>query len=203
MTQNNATPPAASSASASASVGDAEPDSPSLSQGLTLDLDMRDARWQALEGDLRQQAAFIWARLDPKAAMPEAEACLVLADDGELAQMNESFRHKAGPTNVLSFPALDFAAPVQSAQDLSGLPFALLGDIVMSYDRLQAEAQAQGKTERAHALHLLTHGLLHLLGYDHENEADANLMEGLESELLLAAGLANPYDELPQSETEQ
>jgi probable rRNA maturation factor len=193
MTQNNAVPPA----------DDAEPDSPAHTQGLTLDLDVRDPRWQTLESDLCRQADFIWAHLDPKNPMPEAEACLVLSDDAELAQMNERFRNKAGPTNVLSFPALDFAAPVRNAQDLAALPLVLLGDIVMSYDRLQAEAHAQGKTERAHALHLLTHGLLHLLGYDHENEPDANLMEGLESELLLAAGLANPYDELVPSETEQ
>ena len=193
MTQNNAAPPA----------DDAEPDSPSLPQGLTLDLDVRDPRWLSLEDDLRQQADFIWTQLDPKTPMPQAEACLVLADDAQLAQMNQSFRNKPGPTNVLSFPALDFATPVRCAQDLAGLPFALLGDIVMSYDRVQAEAQAQGKTEPAHALHLLTHGLLHLLGYDHENEPDANLMEALESKLMLAAGLPNPYDELAQAETEQ
>jgi rRNA maturation RNase YbeY len=91
---------------------------------------------------------------------------------------------------------------VRNAQDLAALPLALLGDIVMSYDRLQAEAHAQGKTERAHALHLLTHGLLHLLGYDHENEPDAQVMESLESKLLGAAGFPNPYDAPPQQEYE-
>ena len=192
MTKNNALPPD----------DDAEPDSLGQTPGLTLDIDMRDARWQALADDLRQQADFIWAHLDPKGAMPAAEACLVLADDAALADMNQRFRDKSGPTNVLSFPALDFAKPVKGAQDLSNPAFMLLGDIVMSYDRLAAEAQAQGKSEQAHGLHLLTHGLLHLLGYDHENEPDAQVMESLESKLLGAAGFPNPYDAPPQQEYE-
>lgn len=170
-----------------------EPDSPAL----LLDIDCRDARWHAFEDGLSAHAAFVWAEL----ALPAAEASLVLGDDALLSALNMSYRDKQGPTNVLSFAAQDFATPADG-EALKKLVAdygpqneiaPLLGDIIMSYDRLAAEADAQGKVLLAHAAHLLTHGLLHLLGHDHQEESDADVMEGLETKLMLAAGFGDPY----------
>lgn len=153
--------------------------------GLTFDVDMRDRRWQPALAGLDAQAHFLWQAL----ALPAGEVCLVLADDGLLAALNESYRDKTGPTNVLSFPALDV-----TPDDCDKLPDgAVLGDIVMSYDRMAEEAAAAGLAFDAHAAHLLAHGLLHLLGHDHQDAAEAARMEGLESRLMLAAGYADPY----------
>lgn len=166
---------------------DAEPDSPGLLQeGLTLDIDRRAAEWQPFIADIEAHAAFLAQAL----ALPPVEISLVLGDDALLAQLNEAYRDKPGPTNVLSFPAMDLD-PSDRAAAL--LPGSLLGDIVMSFDTLAREAHAGGKSLTSHALHLLTHGLLHLLGHDHMEEAEAARMEGLESELLMAAGLDDPY----------
>ena len=171
---------------------DPEPDS----RGLQLDIELRDARWQSLVAELSAHAAFVWQQLGLVDAAPQTEAALVLADDATLAQLNTAYRDKTGPTNVLSFPAYD-SASVLDAAALAALaePFGLvsLGDIVISYDRLSDEAAAQDKPVAAHAAHLLTHGLLHLLGHDHQEEGPAELMETLESRLMLAAGFADPY----------
>lgn len=161
--------------------------------GLTLDVDMRVRSWRPLHDDLTTQAGHVWQQL----GLPAAEACLVLADDALLAELNARYRGKQGPTNVLSFPAHDFAAPVAAAADLP--VGAVLGDVVMSFERLAAEAEAGGLAPAAHARHLLTHGLLHLLGHDHQDDAEAAVMEGLESRLMLAAGLADPYAAHPEA----
>ena len=110
------------------------------------------------------QADFVWRHLD----LPPAEVSLVLADSTFIATLNETYRNKKGATNVLSFPAQDFTAPVTRNAALNNMPLPrLLGDIVLAHDVLAAEAQAQGKDKQDHMLHLLTHGLLHLLGHDH------------------------------------
>ncbi len=174
---------------------DAEPDSPGSLQepsgpqaGVTLDIDMRAADWQPFIADIEAHAAYLAQAL----GLPPVEISLVLGDDALLAQLNETYRDKTGPTNVLSFPAMDLTP---SADDLPAalLPGSMLGDIVMSFDTLAREAHEGGKSLTAHALHLLTHGLLHLLGHDHMQDAEAARMEGLESELLRAAGLDDPY----------
>lgn len=162
-----------------------EPDSPALS----IDIDCRHADWRGLEEAVRAQALFVWRYLD----LPVAEISLVLADSTFIATLNETYRDKTGVTNVLSFAAQDFIAPV-SAAALTAVPMPrLLGDIVLAYDVLMAEAAAQGKNPTDHMYHLLTHGLLHLLGHDHIKEADAQLMEQLEKDILMAQGRPDPY----------
>ena len=102
------------------------------------------------------------------------------------ASLNAGFRGKQGATNVLSFsPAVDTVLP----DELTGF----LGDIVLCPDIVMREAEDQGKTIRQHMTHLVVHGCLHLLGYEHDTEEQATLMEGLEIKSLRRLGLPNPY----------
>lgn len=106
-----------------------------------------------------------------------------LVDEAESAELNETYRHKQGPTNVLSFPT----------EAIPGIDWFYLGDIVMCAPLVLKEAAAQNKIPSAHWAHLTIHGILHLLGFDHIEEQDAIIMEGLEIELLSKMGLPNPY----------
>jgi probable rRNA maturation factor len=103
-----------------------------------------------------------------------------LADDAAVQDLNARFRDKDRPTNVLSFPAAESAFPH-------------LGDVVLGYAYCAAEAQAQGKTLSDHLSHLVVHGVLHLLGRDHEDDAEAEEMEAEEREILGELGVADPY----------
>ena len=112
------------------------------------------------------------------------DVALALGDDTLLQQLNRDFRGKDKPTNVLSFP---------SGED------DFLGDVAMSRETLRREAAEQDKDERSHALHLLVHGILHLLGYDHETDEQADVMESLERRVLEKLGIADPYGDQPQA----
>lgn len=105
---------------------------------------------------------------------------VLFADDDAVRALNRTFRGKDAPTNVLSFPAPE--------------GFGALGDIALALETVTREAEAQGKPVRAHATHLLAHGFLHLIGYDHEAEADAERMEARERAILAALGLPDPYE---------
>jgi probable rRNA maturation factor len=110
----------------------------------------------------------------------EGDIVVLLTDDEAVRDLNGRFRDKDKPTNVLSFPAPESAAPH-------------LGDIVLAYDVCTAEAQAQGKSLSDHLSHLVVHGVLHLLGRDHEDDAEAEEMEAEEREILAQIGVADPY----------
>ena len=128
-------------------------------------------------------------------ALAAAEISLVLADDAFVRTLNRDWRGKDRPTNVLSFAALDDVSPDRppEAPPASDEPL-LLGDIVLAFETVAAEAAAQGKPFADHLRHLLVHGLLHLLGYDHEtNEEDAQRMEALETRILAGFGIPDPY----------
>lgn len=138
-----------------------------------------DPRWA---GALEEAPDAFARRVIGAAATAEAkhgEVSVALGDDAFLAALNLQHRGKAGATNVLSFPAAQ-AGP-------------LLGDIALAYETLAREAQAQEKGFPAHAAHLLVHGFLHLLGYDHDDEAAAAVMEGRESAILAGLGVQDPY----------
>ena len=105
---------------------------------------------------------------------------ILLADDARLAALNTAFRSKAGPTNVLSFPA-----PAN--------PEGWLGDVALAFETCRREAEAQGKRLEHHLQHLVAHGVLHLVGYDHEGDADAAEMEALEVKILADLGAPDPY----------
>jgi len=122
---------------------------------------------------------------------PSVEISVVLTSDGAVRDLNRDYRNQDKPTNVLSFAALDDDdAPV-----VVGAPI-LLGDIVLAYETCAREAVEQGKSLAHHTAHLVVHGTLHLLGWDHEeDEAEAEEMERLETRILAGFGISNPYAE--------
>jgi len=114
----------------------------------------------------------------------EGDVVVLLTDDEAVRDLNARFRDQNRPTNVLSFPAADMTIPGQPPH---------LGDLVLAFGVCAAEAEAQGKTLADHLSHLTVHGVLHLLGRDHEAEADAEAMEGEERSILARLGVADPY----------
>ena len=115
-----------------------------------------------------------------------AEISLVLADDAFIRDLNCRYRHIDRATNVLAFPGGETAGRV------AGVPI-LLGDVIVAYETAAAEAAAENKTLGNHASHLIVHGILHLLGYDHQADDEAETMESLEVEALALLKVANPY----------
>jgi len=111
------------------------------------------------------------------------ELTVLLADDETVRGLNRTWRGQDKATNVLSFPSAPAAGPGPRH----------LGDIALAYETLAREADAEGKSLADHATHLIVHGILHLLGYDHDTEADAGTMERLEIEALARLGIADPY----------
>lgn len=119
------------------------------------------------------------------------EVSVRLSDDAEVRTLNAQYRHKDVATNVLSFPMVqpDLIEALSNSDDGE----VLLGDIILAYQTVAAEAAAKGIGIDAHATHLIAHGLLHLLGYDHGDDAAAAHMEGLETTALATLGIGNPY----------
>ncbi|MDR3475367.1 MAG: rRNA maturation RNase YbeY [Devosia sp.] len=114
-----------------------------------------------------------------------AELSIVLTDDAEQQQLNKEWRGIDKPTNVLSFPQIEPFGPVSG----------ILGDIVLARETLEREAEELQKPFAHHFTHLVVHGFLHILGYDHVEEGDALRMESLETRILETLGIADPYQE--------
>ena len=154
---------------------------------------IEDTRWTKAGLDTLAQRACdaVLSALD---LSPAFEISLMGCDDARICELNGSFRDKPTPTNVLSWPSEDRAA----AQD-GGTPTPPdpsdpeLGDIAIAYDTCAREAEAQGKPFEHHVTHLIVHGVLHLLGYDHIRDPDATLMEETERQLLGTLGIDDPY----------
>ncbi len=149
---------------------------------MSLELDLQialDLPGLPAESDFRRWAE---AALAGAGYARDAQLTIRVVNEAEGAALNETYRHKPGPTNVLSFP---FAAPPQ-------VESPLLGDIVICAPVVLREAVVQGKTPEAHWAHLVAHGVLHLLGYDHD-EAHAEAMESLEIRILAELGYPDPY----------
>lgn len=161
-----------------------------------------DARWTGVElealAEKGGRAVLERLGLDPEAF----EISLLACNDKRIAELNEDFRGKPQPTNVLSWPSEERAAA--RAGEMPHLPAPAppmplgLGDVAIAFDTCAREAQEAGRPLADHALHLIVHGTLHLLGFDHERDADAELMEGIETEVLLGLGVADPYAALAE-----
>jgi len=124
------------------------------------------------------------AEKQPFPKMPP-EVSLVFTDDASIREINAEWRSQDKPTNVLSFPAF----PVTPGK----MPGPMLGDIILAYETLVREAEDLGKPFDEHLTHLLVHGFLHLFGYDHLDESEAERMESLETRILAGLGLSDPY----------
>lgn len=115
-----------------------------------------------------------------------AELAIVLSDDSAVRMLNRQWRGKNAPTNVLSFPA------ARSGKGRPPSPY--IGDVVIAYQTTAREARAEGKPFGDHLAHLAIHGFLHLVGYDHEDDREADRMERLERRILARLGVADPYE---------
>ncbi len=155
---------------------------------------IEDARWQAVDLPLLAEraaaAALAHLHLDPEGW----EIAVLGCDDARIATLNSDFRGKPAATNVLSWPSQERAASADGDRpDPPQGPDPELGDIALAYDTCAAEARDRGKPLDDHATHLVVHGVLHLLGFDHDRDGDAALMERLETEILGKLGLDDPY----------
>lgn len=157
-------------------------DGPSRSDRSTIDIEIstESELWSGLGdvGELAQAAIAASVRGSRLVLAPGAEVSILLCDDAFIRALNRQWRGIDAPTNVLSFPASRGPA---------------LGDIAVAYETTAAEAEAEGKTVQDHLVHLLVHGFLHLVGYDHQSDAQAEDMERLERDILGALGIADPY----------
>lgn len=148
----------------------------------TIDIQMATDKALSVKRSLLRKWAI--AVLTPH--LPSAEVTIRIVGIKEMTELNTTFRHKPGPTNVLSFPFTPLT------EDTITPP--LLGDIVICAEVVNREADEQSKTREAHWAHMVIHGLFHLLGYDHEDGQDADIMESLESDLMISLGFNNPYE---------
>lgn len=135
---------------------------------------------EAWTGALPDAEAVVERAAQAALGTAEGDIVVLLTDDDAVRELNGRFRDKDKPTNVLSFPAPENAFPH-------------LGDIVLAYGVCEAEAEAQGKILADHLSHLVVHGVLHLLGRDHEDDAEAEEMEAEERDILAQIGVADPY----------
>lgn len=136
-----------------------------------------------LEGLVTRAVAAAWDNLRLKPA--ESELSLVFTDDASIQALNAQWRGKDKPTNVLSFPAF----PVRAGDQ----PGPMLGDIIIARETVEREALDEGKPFENHLTHLIVHGFLHLLGYDHQTEEEAEEMERRERDILHALAIPDPY----------
>ena len=153
---------------------------------------LEDERWEAVGLPALAERAARVALATAGLAGEDWEIALLACDDARIATLNADFRGKPAATNVLSWPAEDLAAETPG-----GNPPAPegpeLGDIAIAYETCEAEARDQGIDFSDHLSHLVVHAVLHLLGFDHIADEDAELMEGLEIKALASMGIENPY----------
>jgi probable rRNA maturation factor len=166
---------------------------------LDISISLEAGDWGAVVADVEQRietaarAAFDAAERPSVLDGAPAEMSLVLADDALVQTLNRDYRDKDKPTNVLSFALLDDLDDTDDdlARD-EGMPI-LIGDVILAFETVQREAREQGKSVGDHLTHLVIHGVLHLLGYDHLSDPDADRMERLETSILARMGIADPY----------
>ncbi len=169
-----------------------DPDSTTLGASrITIAVDVRAGDWRCrlpgVEAAVREAAlAALRSGASDMVAPDGIEISLVLADDATVQALNRDYRGRDAPTNVLAFPQ-----GKESADATSGP--VLLGDVVLALETVSGEAAAQGKSAIDHVRHLVVHGVLHLLGFDHDTDAAAADMERREIAILAGLGIADPY----------
>jgi probable rRNA maturation factor len=149
-----------------------------------VDIAVRSPLWGSVRG-VRPMLQRAMAATAAHARVGEAELAIVLTDDAAIRTLNRRWRKRDRPTNVLSFPAPPEPAGASRRR--------LLGDVVIAYETTAREAAAEGKLVKNHVSHLAVHGFLHLLGYDHESEEEAQEMESLERAILSTLGIPDPF----------
>jgi probable rRNA maturation factor len=166
-----------------------------------VDLIIEDPTWIAALPEMQDIAdtaahlAFEATGLDPA----RHSICVLACADDRIASLNQAFRGKRTPTNVLSWPSFDLS-PTHPGQrppmppESAGGPPQQLGDVAIALQTTQFEAKNCAIPLKDHVIHLILHGCLHLLGFDHETQADAETMEGIETRALARIGVADPYD---------
>jgi probable rRNA maturation factor len=158
---------------------------------IIVDVEVVDPAWLAAgDVDILAQDAIAATLVEVgKRVHPDAEISIRLCDDDEIRALNLAWRNKDKATNVLSFPSP------------AGDRGPLLGDIVVAFEYVSEEARDAGRSLRDHLAHMLVHGMLHLLGFDHENESEAEKMEAFERRILAKLGIDDPYSETVPVET--
>lgn len=159
-----------------------------MTGGLTVDVSVVAGGWESalpgMRAVVRRAAESSWNAQRDGAAADSAEVSVVLADDTMMRKLNLDYRGKDTSTNVLAFPAEDDGAAGRAR---------LLGDVVLAFETVHREAAERSMSLADHVSHLVVHGMLHLLGRDHETDVHAAAMEALEIAILDGLGVANPY----------
>jgi probable rRNA maturation factor len=160
---------------------------------LNIEINIEHKEWNSCFKNIRKQFKSLCEIVLKEAGFIEyaktVELSVLLTSDYKIKEINKKYRSKDKPTNVLSFPGEKFE--VGQYADLGD--YIMLGDLAFALEVIVAEAKDQDKKITDHFYHLVTHGLLHLLGYDHVNDNDAKIMENLEVKILSNLGIANPY----------
>ncbi len=160
-----------------------------------IDVSVPEPEWAASFLDVETIAHDVMALTLDMASRPKklrdrsVEASIVLANDDLVQVLNREYRGKDKPTNVLSFASLDGDDPIPPEGPVH------IGDLILAYQTIDVEAKEQGKFFKDHFIHLIVHGTLHLLGYDHMTDDEANIMESTEIRILEKMNIQNPYTE--------
>jgi probable rRNA maturation factor len=167
-----------------------------------IDIDKASARWTRafplMQKKIAAAAEAAYAHAKKPAAFRRRAfgINIILTDDSNLKTLNKAYRGKNKPTNVLSFPQFDLRKFKRGALDIFPARNAIpLGDVVLAHQTIAAECRAQDKPLENHVIHLIVHGTLHLLGYDHMRTREAEAMEKLECDILARLGYPDPYHE--------
>jgi probable rRNA maturation factor len=158
-----------------------------IHHGFAFECDLWRDYADILEKMIEQAADMVLDKLYPNHG--EGEVSWAFVDDKQMEDLNMNYRSKNGPTNVLSFGDVFDPADLLLWGD-----YRILGDVILSFQTIQQEALAQNKKFIHHCLHLCIHGFLHLLGYDHQTDQDASVMEALETGFLYRFGIKSPYE---------
>jgi len=166
------------------------------SPDINYDILVEDERWHEALPDHASLVAMsldhILRNISSFEIAEEVELSITLTNNEQIQSLNRDYREKDKPTNVLSFPQINW----ENGKPLAQEPLMMLGDVVIALETIQQEADEQNKRLQDHFIHMLIHSVLHLCGHDHEIESEAETMENLEIQILSNMGIKNPYQTL-------